>query len=152
VWSCRHSTCLSSTQTGCLFYFFPGSLSYIHSLPLSVEAGLAFVPLCSSRSALFVSMDPGRLPAYRSSYLLRFHPYPRVKPSTRERVVASTCGDEQYYSTLLADTLHSETEIPFTLNQAVHGTDVDDKIQLPQRRLSISSLVVELALIFAKKA
>ncbi|KAF8444628.1 hypothetical protein L210DRAFT_3530368, partial [Boletus edulis BED1] len=32
-------------------------------------------------------MDTARLPAYRSSYLLRFHPYPRVKPSARERIV-----------------------------------------------------------------
>ncbi|KAF8426466.1 hypothetical protein L210DRAFT_3566142, partial [Boletus edulis BED1] len=31
-------------------------------------------------------MDTARLPAYRSSYLLRFHPYPRVKPSARERI------------------------------------------------------------------
>jgi len=96
-------------------------------------------------------MDPGRLPAYRSSYLLRFHPYPRVKPSTRERVVASTWSDEQYYSTLLVDTLHSETEVPFTLNQAVHGTNIDDEIQLRQQRLSMSSLVVDLALMFTKK-
>ena len=32
-------------------------------------------------------MDTARLPAYRSSYLLRFHPYPRTKLSARERVV-----------------------------------------------------------------
>lgn len=31
-------------------------------------------------------MDTSRLPAYRFSYLLRFHPYPRAKPSVRERI------------------------------------------------------------------
>jgi len=31
----------------------------------------------------------GKLPNYKSSYLLRFHPYPRVKPSARERVIVS---------------------------------------------------------------
>ena len=34
-------------------------------------------------------MDSGKLPNYRSSYLLRFHPYPRVKPSACERVMVS---------------------------------------------------------------
>ncbi|KAF8547445.1 hypothetical protein OG21DRAFT_917404 [Imleria badia] len=43
-----------------------------------------------------MKMDTGRLPAYRSSYLLRFHPYPRAKPSTRERIVAEARQYESY--------------------------------------------------------
>ncbi|KIM69842.1 hypothetical protein SCLCIDRAFT_19621 [Scleroderma citrinum Foug A] len=34
-------------------------------------------------------MDSGKLPNYRSSYLLRFHPYPRVKPSACERAMTA---------------------------------------------------------------
>ncbi|KIK21390.1 hypothetical protein PISMIDRAFT_12320 [Pisolithus microcarpus 441] len=34
-------------------------------------------------------MDSGRLPSYKFSYVFRFHPYARVKPSARERVMAA---------------------------------------------------------------
>ncbi|KAF8556386.1 hypothetical protein OG21DRAFT_1506660 [Imleria badia] len=93
-------------------------------------------------------MDTGRLPAYRSSYLLRFHPYPRVKPSTRERIAAAAREDE-FYDPLQNDSLYLESDISFTLDQAIHGTDVHH--QLRQRRLSVSSLVVDLALVLTKK-
>ncbi|KAF8552668.1 hypothetical protein OG21DRAFT_1511153 [Imleria badia] len=93
-------------------------------------------------------MDTGRLPAYRSSYLLRFHPYPRVKPSTRERIVAEARQYESY-ELLQINSLHLESDISFTLNQAIHGTGVHHKLR--QRRLSVSSLVVDLALVFTKK-
>jgi len=75
-----------------------------------------------------------------------------MKPSTRERVVALTWSNEQYFSPLLMDDLHSEKETPFMLNQVIHGKDVDAEMQLRHRRLSMSTLVVDLALIFTKKA
>ncbi|KAF8135394.1 hypothetical protein EV363DRAFT_1158820 [Boletus edulis] len=96
-----------------------------------------------------VQMDTARLPAYRSSYLLRFHPYPRVKPSARERIVASTREDGSYQP-LQMDTLLLERDIPSTLNQAIHGSDIHTHVC--SRRLSVSSLVVDLAFLFAKKA
>ncbi|KAF8129007.1 hypothetical protein EV363DRAFT_389481 [Boletus edulis] len=96
-----------------------------------------------------VQMDTGRLPAYRSSYLLRFHPYPRVKLSARERIVASTREDGSYQP-LQMDTLLLENDIPSTLNQAIHGSDVHT--YLCSRGSSVSALVVDLAFLFAKKA
>ncbi|KAF8550692.1 hypothetical protein OG21DRAFT_1513719 [Imleria badia] len=89
-------------------------------------------------------MDTGRLPAYHSSYLLRFHPYQRVKPSTRERIAKA-----RQYEPVQINSLHLESDISFTLNQAIHGTGIHH--QLRQRRLSVSSLVVDLALVFTKK-
>ncbi|KAF8136942.1 hypothetical protein EV363DRAFT_1209269, partial [Boletus edulis] len=91
-----------------------------------------------------IEMDTGRLPAYRSSYLLRFHPYPRVKPSTRERIMAATFGDESYTPQQVI-----ETDISSTLNQAIHATEVHT--HLHPRRLSVSSPVVDLALLFTKR-
>jgi len=93
-------------------------------------------------------MDPGRLPAYRSSYLLRFHPYPRMKAPVRERIV--TLVQEPLLYEPLPDILVLESDTSFTLNQAIHGTGTDDEIQLRQRRLSMSALVVDLALLFKK--
>ncbi|KIK18843.1 hypothetical protein PISMIDRAFT_14112 [Pisolithus microcarpus 441] len=40
-------------------------------------------------------MTPGKLPTYRTSYLLRFHPYERVKPSSRERLMATLYASEE---------------------------------------------------------
>ncbi|KAI6012184.1 hypothetical protein PISMIDRAFT_681333 [Pisolithus microcarpus 441] len=40
-------------------------------------------------------MTPGKQPTYRTSYLLRFHPYERVKPSSRERVMANLYASEE---------------------------------------------------------
>jgi len=66
--------------------------------------------------------------------------------------VASTWSDELYFSQLSMNVLHSENEPPILLNQAIHGMDVDAETQLRHRRLSMSSLVVDLALMFTKKA
>ncbi|KAI6132310.1 hypothetical protein EDD16DRAFT_1533277, partial [Pisolithus croceorrhizus] len=53
--------------------------------------GLWCLFFSASLSNLFLShlMDSGKLPNYKSSYLFRFHPYARVKPSARERVMAA---------------------------------------------------------------
>ena len=71
---------LSSTANGDLIIF--SLLPFFCGLTCSLEAG----HVSSIRSCYPLNqMDTGRLPAYRSSYLLRFHPYPRVKLSARER-------------------------------------------------------------------
>ncbi|KAG1771287.1 hypothetical protein EDD22DRAFT_864199 [Suillus occidentalis] len=36
-----------------------------------------------------------RLPTYRSSYLLRFHPYPRVKLSQRESLMCDVVEEDE---------------------------------------------------------
>ncbi|KAI6158253.1 hypothetical protein BKA82DRAFT_10848 [Pisolithus tinctorius] len=94
-------------------------------------------------------MDCGRLPSYRSSYLLRFHPYARVKPSARERVMAvqytddgSLLSDEERLITssqsAVWDSVPADA-IAQNLNDAINDTTAVDE---PLRRLSISTLVV----------
>ncbi|KAF8844279.1 hypothetical protein BDN67DRAFT_978184 [Paxillus ammoniavirescens] len=68
-----------------LFFFWLLSF-YLCIQPL----GLGQVVYFSRITSFDTSMDSGRLPAYRSSYLLRFHPYPRVKPSAREMIMAAS--------------------------------------------------------------
>ncbi|KIJ65973.1 hypothetical protein HYDPIDRAFT_39129 [Hydnomerulius pinastri MD-312] len=47
---------------------------------------------------------------------------------------------------------HNECEGPVTvLEEAIHRMDEDNVPQRPERRLSISTLVIDLALMFAKK-
>ncbi|KAI5996514.1 hypothetical protein F5J12DRAFT_896249 [Pisolithus orientalis] len=94
-------------------------------------------------------MDCGRLPSYRSSYLLRFHPYARVKPSARERVMAvqytddgSLLSDEERFiasSQSAAWDFVPADAITQNLNDAINNTTAVDE---PLRRLSISTLVV----------
>ncbi|KAF9227331.1 hypothetical protein BS17DRAFT_775298 [Gyrodon lividus] len=97
-------------------------------------------------------MDSGRLPAYRSSYLLRFHPYPRVEPSIRERIMASSQESiEQPASIDVSTPHHAEYNVSFTLNQALNDSDFHHEVQSRQRRLSMSTLVIDLALLLAKK-
>jgi hypothetical protein len=94
-------------------------------------------------------MDTARLPAYRSSYLLRFHPYPRVKPSVRERILASSREDDPYES-LQMSSLYLESDTSFTLNEVIHGTVVRDPVASATFE-RVSSLVVDLALLLTKK-
>lgn len=107
------------------------------------------------------TMDCGRLPSYRSSYLLRFHPYARVKPSARERVMAvqytddgSLLSDEERLITSSQSAVWDSLQVPAdaiaqNLNDAINDTTAVDE---PLRRLSISTLVVELALLMGRKA
>lgn len=91
----------------------------------------------------------GKLPNHRSLYLLRFHPYARVKPSARERAMAARYtsdpdglfSDEQRiissYQTMVADSNHSLI-IARGLDNAVNVThSVDTHL----RNLSVSTLV-----------
>ncbi|KAL4073914.1 hypothetical protein J3A83DRAFT_4371196 [Scleroderma citrinum] len=95
-------------------------------------------------------MDSGKLPSYRSSYLLRFHPYPRVKPSARERVMAAlAAADEDFitsyngismpFSCIANSDFDLANAIAQNLNNVVHTTQ---SLNTSQRRLSLSSLVV----------
>ncbi|KAL4078392.1 hypothetical protein V8B97DRAFT_2003617 [Scleroderma yunnanense] len=92
-------------------------------------------------------MDSGKLPSYRSSYLLRFHPYPRVKPSARERVMAAlAAADEDFitsyngismpFSCIANSDFDLANAIAQNLNNVVHTTQ---SLNTSQRRLSLSS-------------
>ncbi|KIM69785.1 hypothetical protein SCLCIDRAFT_19565 [Scleroderma citrinum Foug A] len=95
-------------------------------------------------------MDSGKLPNYKSSYLLRFHPYPRVRPSARERVMtALEAADE--YSMLSYDKVSTSSIQSADFDDAAFETtqNLNDAIHIMQsfgirqrRRLSFSSLIV----------
>ncbi|KAI6021855.1 hypothetical protein PISMIDRAFT_539113 [Pisolithus microcarpus 441] len=104
-------------------------------------------------------MDSGKLPNYRSSYLFRFHPYARVKPSARELVMASLypsddddddcfVSDEQpffpSYGTVVPDSNPSNII-------AQSSVDVTHSVKAPRRKLSMSTLAVDLALLMCRK-
>ncbi|KAI6142870.1 hypothetical protein BKA82DRAFT_1000039 [Pisolithus tinctorius] len=104
-------------------------------------------------------MDSGRLPSYRSSYLFRFHPYTRVRPSARERVTAvvyasddnSPLSDEEgfipSYQTVVSDSNPSSI-IARNLDDAVN---VMHSVDAPRRKLSTSTVVIDLSLFMCRK-
>ncbi|KAI6045322.1 hypothetical protein EDC04DRAFT_2889108 [Pisolithus marmoratus] len=105
-------------------------------------------------------MDSGKLPNYRSSYLFRFHPYARVKPSARERVMAALCSaDEDDH--LFSDERHFipsyQTVVPDSDPSSAIARNLDDVVNLghsihvSERKLSLSTLVVDLALLMCRK-
>ncbi|KAI6003130.1 hypothetical protein EDD15DRAFT_2361014 [Pisolithus albus] len=103
-------------------------------------------------------MDSGKLPNYRSSYMFRFHPYARVKPSARERVMAALYSDdgdlfsdEQCYIPSYA------TVVPEFNSSCVIAQNLDDAVNVmhsvntPRSSLSMSAVVVDLALLMCRK-
>lgn len=63
-----------------------------------------------------------RLPSYRTSYLIRFHPYPRVKPSQREIMVSDTADIiSTLFLTLLAK--HAVNDYPSSLYDIVEDEE-----------------------------
>ncbi|KIO11934.1 hypothetical protein M404DRAFT_7200 [Pisolithus tinctorius Marx 270] len=89
-------------------------------IPGSLSSFLPFT-LFTLQSFLRYMMDSGKLPNYKSSYLFRFHPYARVKPSARERV------------------MNPSTVIAPNLDDVVNLTG---SVDAPRRKLSMSTLVV----------
>ncbi|KIJ67808.1 hypothetical protein HYDPIDRAFT_107313 [Hydnomerulius pinastri MD-312] len=97
-------------------------------------------------------MDTDRLAACRSSNPLRFHPYPSTKPSARERAQSShEEEDVEDTPTNVGSPKEVNTDDePFNLEAAIYGTSADDAAW-PRRRRSISTLVIDLALMFTRK-
>jgi len=101
-------------------------------------------------------MDTSRLPSYRSSYLLRFHPYPRVKLSVRERILIANA--ESYEEVVAGEDDRSffvatECHEPATVLHKVIFPDSEEYTPAcKQRRLSLSTMVVDLALMVTKRA
>ncbi|KAH7888673.1 hypothetical protein F5I97DRAFT_733447 [Phlebopus sp. FC_14] len=128
------------------------------SLRTDVSLSTALFPTLSPiSSSLDFQMDSGKLPCYRSSYLLRFHPYPRTRLSARERVLAAR-GEFEEVMVSSSITLgpvppvHGAEDEPIAnLDQAIHITEGNGVMQPRERRLSLSDLVVDLALMIVKK-
>ncbi|KAF8841721.1 hypothetical protein BDN67DRAFT_966799 [Paxillus ammoniavirescens] len=104
-----------------------------------------------------MNQDTLRLPRYRSSYLLRYHPYARVKPSMRERLLASNADT---HHDVVSDWISigplpacTECNGPVALlEEAIYHPGEGDQVsQLRRRRLSLSSVVVDLAFMIMKR-
>ncbi|KAI5982775.1 hypothetical protein EDD15DRAFT_2377197 [Pisolithus albus] len=103
-------------------------------------------------------MDSGKLPNYRSSYMFRFHPYARVKPSARELVMASLypsdddddglVSDEQPFFPSYGTVIHDSNPSNIIAQSFI---DVTHSVKAPRRRLSMSTLAVDLALLMCRK-
>ncbi|KAG2367679.1 hypothetical protein BDR07DRAFT_226578 [Suillus spraguei] len=85
-----------------------------------------------------------RLPSYRTSHLLRFHPYPRVKLSQRESLM-NTIDDRL---SNLYDIVEEESARP-DLQEAVEIAEAGIKPLV--RRLSLTTLIIDLAVLVARK-
>lgn len=112
-----------------------------------------------SPSFLRYTMDSGKLPNYKSSYLFRFHPYARVKPSARERVMAVlyTSDDNGFFSKDQRFIPSYRTAVSGPNPSTVIAPNLDDVVNLTgsvdasRRKLSMSTLVVDLALLMCRK-
>lgn len=103
-----------------------------------------------------------RLPSYRTSYLLRFHPYPRVKPSQRENLM-NTVDDRlsNQYDIVDEDNSARPVILDFSdiheeqhpnvenLQEAVEVAEAGIKPRV--RRLSLTTLIIDLAVLVARK-
>ncbi|KAG2044546.1 hypothetical protein BDR03DRAFT_1004843 [Suillus americanus] len=103
-----------------------------------------------------------RLPSYRTSYLLRFHPYPRVKPSQRENLM-NTVDDRlsNQYDVVDEDNSARPVILDFSdiheeqhpnvenLQEAVEVAEAGIKPRV--RRLSLTTLIIDLAVLVARK-
>lgn len=106
-------------------------------------------------------MSNMRLPSYRTSYLIRFHPYPRVKPSQREIMHAvNDCPSSLY------DIVEDEENAgPVILNfpdlpeeQHPDAANLQEVIDVAEiganphvRHLSFATLIIDLALLVVRK-
>ncbi|KAG1885448.1 hypothetical protein F4604DRAFT_1676013 [Suillus subluteus] len=102
-----------------------------------------------------------RLPSYRTSYLLRFHPYPRVKPSQREIMHAVNDRPSSLYDIVedddnagpvilnvpdLAEEQHPDA---VNLQEAVEVAENDAQPHVRPR--SFATLIVDFAILVARK-
>ncbi|KAG0707584.1 hypothetical protein DFH29DRAFT_871579 [Suillus ampliporus] len=103
-----------------------------------------------------------RLPSYRSSYLLRFHPYPRVKLSQREMM--QTIDDRLSEDDVVEDDDSAGPAVlifpdfPEERDPLINAVNLQEAIevaeadaQLHVRRLSLTTLIIDLAVLLARK-
>ncbi|KAG2118127.1 uncharacterized protein F5147DRAFT_768263 [Suillus discolor] len=103
-----------------------------------------------------------RLPSYRTSHLLRFHPYPRVKLSQRESLM-NTVDDRlsNWYDVVEEDdnarpvildlsNLHEDQHPNVeNLQEVVEVAEADAKPRI--RRFSLTTLIIDLAVLVVRK-
>ncbi|KAI6104245.1 hypothetical protein F5141DRAFT_1216773 [Pisolithus sp. B1] len=102
-------------------------------------------------------MDSGKLSNCRSSYFFRFHPYARVGPSARERTMATLYTSDD--NSLLSDEQGPSRQTvvpgfipPNVMARELEGTvNVKHSVNAPRRTPSMSTLVVDLALLVCRK-
>lgn len=106
-----------------------------------------------------------RLPSYRTSHLLRFHPYPRVKLSQRESLMNTVDGrlsnrydvveeDDNARPVILdLSDLHEEQHPNVeNLQEVVEVAEVAEADAKPRiRRLSLTTLIIDLAVLVVRK-
>ncbi|KAG1757129.1 hypothetical protein EDB19DRAFT_1656001 [Suillus lakei] len=102
-----------------------------------------------------------RLPSYRTSYLLRFHPYPRVKPSQREIMhavdnrLSSLCDiveDDDSAGPVILDfpDLPEEQHLnAVNLQEAIEVAEIDAQPHV--RHVRFATLIIDLAILVARK-
>ncbi|KAG1854837.1 hypothetical protein DFJ58DRAFT_841318 [Suillus subalutaceus] len=95
-----------------------------------------------------------KLPSYRTSYLLRFHPYPRVKPSQHEIMHAV---NDNLSSDIVED---DDSAGPVILNfpdlpEEQHPQEAievaENGAQPHVRHPSFATLIIDLAILVARK-
>ncbi|KAI6045323.1 hypothetical protein EDC04DRAFT_2889109 [Pisolithus marmoratus] len=102
--------------------------------------------------------DSGKLPSYKYSYLFRFHPYARVKPSARERTMAVLYTDDNSHLYDKQGFIPShQTAAPGSDLSSTMARNPNDTVNVthsndaPRRKLSMSTLMVDLALLACRK-
>ncbi|OJA17769.1 hypothetical protein AZE42_04857 [Rhizopogon vesiculosus] len=107
-----------------------------------------------------------RLPSYRMAYLLRFHPYPRVKLSNREIMqtiddrlssvsaqydVTKDDGTTGLHPVIFSDIRPEEEQHHDAVNlqEAIKVAEVGAQPQV--RRLSLTILIIDLAVLVTRK-
>ncbi|KAG1754785.1 uncharacterized protein EDB91DRAFT_252476 [Suillus paluster] len=106
------------------------------------------------------STNKMRLPSYRNSYLLRFHPYPRVKLSQREMMQTiddrlsseydAVEDDDSAGPALLIFPDLPEEQHPNAVNLEEAMKDAEAGAQPLVRRLSLTTLIIDLASLVAR--
>ncbi|KAH7915064.1 hypothetical protein BJ138DRAFT_223674 [Hygrophoropsis aurantiaca] len=100
-----------------------------------------------------------RLPSYRSSHMRRYHPYPRYALSQHERLMQTEEDESQNGYERIVDVLEVNRTLwtglrahdEETLNLEEALRILDDVDQLPRRRRSLSTLIIDLALFVMRK-
>ncbi|KAH7924263.1 hypothetical protein BV22DRAFT_1129975 [Leucogyrophana mollusca] len=110
------------------------------------------IPFPSFSFVLSTYSSQMRLPSYRSSYLLRYHPYPRYAPSQRERLMQTVdernhidngdANDAPEVGAVLWPALQERDEETTMLEEALRAVEDLEGERSPPRRRSISTLII----------
>ncbi|KAL4062490.1 hypothetical protein V8B97DRAFT_2006172 [Scleroderma yunnanense] len=101
-----------------------------------------------------IPLDTGRLPSYRHSHMLRFHPYPRGSPAIWETFQAFDGPNVEEDVPLISQSDPGQAgDLTDNLHRAIHPHSQgvgDGKSSF--RRSSFTSVVIDLALVVTQKS